>query len=463
MHFSAKHIMSILLAAAVAVTGCSGGGKKSSPRGQANSETLAKIEKRWKKPFDKLPAEKLVIISPHNQSIQNEFNRAFSLQYALDKGKRVECEWRDVGGGGNKILSYLQNVYSRAQSSGIDVVWGGGSDIFNTLRDGGLLQKLTLPQSVLDNIPQTVAGSEFRDAQDYWCGSTVSNFGILANLPLLKRLGRPVPQTFSELGEEKYFGLVALADPTKSSSAAAAYKTMYDASNADGQGWRTVLAICGNAKKFYDSAGGAADAVIAEAPLATVISFYGTMRVSRYPGRLEYISATGMFSADPIAILKNPPHAKIATTFVNFVLSSKGQALLGCHAGTPVGPAEKDLFMAPIRTDFYMSDYYAQFALPGLPNPYLSSALPEKTNAKNIDYNVLKNLIYAAAVTQGDLLKRARKKVIANPSLAGEFYALPENALNPQTIADLQDNVKSEKIMTAWQNYFRVKYEKILE
>ncbi|HPS53180.1 MAG TPA: extracellular solute-binding protein, partial [Phycisphaerae bacterium] len=253
-----------------------------------------------------------------------------------------------------------------------------------------------------------------------------------------------------------------LADPTKSSSAAAAYKTIYDNNAAAGNGWPTVLAICGNAKKFYDSAGGAADAVISEAPLATVISFYGTMRVSRYPGRLKYISATDMFSADPIGILKNPPHPALARAFVNFVLSPGGQAILGCRAGTPVGPAVKDLFMAPIRMDFYTSDFYVRYALPDLPNPYLADTAAGKSSTTGVDYNILKNLIYAAAVMQGDLLKQARKRIIADPVLTTEFYALPDNALAPQTVIHMQNAVENEKIMTGWHNYWRNKYEKII-
>ena len=462
----------LTLSATLLTCGCSGS-KSSSPTKNPRSERILNaIEKRWKSPYDSLPTKQLSIISPHNQNIQNEFARAFSLNYALNHGKRVKIQWRDVGGGGNKILSYLLNVYSNSQTSGVDIVWGGGSDVFEKLTKAGFLEKFQLPDPITANIPHQVSGIKLRDQQGYWCGSTISGFGILANKPLLKMIKRPLPQTWDDLDQWRYHGLLALADPTKSSSAASAYKHIVQSAPSWSAGWQKLLGILSNAKKFYDGAGAAADAVISQAPITTCISFYGTMRVSRYPKRLEYITPKGqaVLSPDPIGILKNPPDKKLAMAFVRFVLSQQGQALLALKAGTDDGPEYKPLHMFPVRRDFYRNSRLMSQTIDGIADPY--EALPENEMAENmklVNYDVLKRLIYSAAVVNASEMIAARKVIekSGDQSLKNKFYALPDNIATiqamQQTAEQLKDPLQAEIIETDWQQFFRGKYESILE
>ena len=54
---------------------------------------------------------------------------------------------------------------------------------------------------------------------------------------------------------------------------------------------------------------------------------------------LVYVSPTGQtaFSPDPIAILKNPPHPKLAQQFVDFMTSEQAQATLTAEGILSIG------------------------------------------------------------------------------------------------------------------------------
>jgi hypothetical protein len=126
----------VCLLAAAATTGCGEQGSSRNPR--ATEAVEARIVAKWHKRLDELPARKLVLISPHNESIANEFTWAFVVDYALAHGRRVNLEWRDVGGGGTGIVRYLRNVYDHADTADIDIVWGGGQVEFQKLAGEGL-------------------------------------------------------------------------------------------------------------------------------------------------------------------------------------------------------------------------------------------------------------------------------------------------------------------------------------
>lgn len=55
----------------------------------------------------------LVIISPHNEAIRNEFGRAFSAWHKLNYGHPVRIDWR-VLGGTSDIMRYLEGAFQQS-------------------------------------------------------------------------------------------------------------------------------------------------------------------------------------------------------------------------------------------------------------------------------------------------------------------------------------------------------------
>ena len=172
--------ISILLTAAAVLVGCA-----PSPQDQADPRTDqadARVRAKWGKGIGELPAARLDIISPHNENITDEFDRAFRLYHAEQFGQRAEIQWRDVGGGSSAIVRFIRNVYANGGSPGIDILWGGGDYYFQKLAKEDLLAPMTLRADFLATVPAHLGGVPMyhHDTDKnvhLWCGSTLSGFG----------------------------------------------------------------------------------------------------------------------------------------------------------------------------------------------------------------------------------------------------------------------------------------------
>jgi ABC-type Fe3+ transport system substrate-binding protein len=445
--------------------------------GTTDAHTVAADQacrQKWGKGLDQLPTGKLVILSAHNENILDEYERAFSLHYAVEHGKRVAFDRRNVGGGGSSIQQSLLSVYGRGESPEIDVLWGGGEPPFVELarglpNTGPLLEKLSLDADVLANIPAQYAGNALYDRELRWVGSALSGFGIIYNKGMLRRCGIEPPRNWQDLGDARFVGLLELADPSQSGSAAAAYRAVVISAPTWPEGWAKLMPILGNAKRIADSAGTAANApALGEALVATCVDFYGTMRVIEAPDRLEYFTPAeqAVFTPDPIAVLKGAPHPQLAHEFVRFVLSRQGQLLWATQVGKEGGPIRRALGRQPIRRDVYRltpASLPPDF-LPYIVDPYAKEQAfvmpPEK-----VSFAVIRELTYQAAVANQEGLFKARQAVARRPELMKEFVRLPDNVATLEAMnavaKELKDKSRLDELRRQWRDFFAAKYERI--
>lgn len=465
-----QHLMIAGCFVALAATG--GCAKNSAPADAREGRVDAAVRAKYGKALAELPAVKLTAITPNNQNICEEFERGFNLWHAERYGQRVKIQWRDVGGGGASILNYLINVYDRTDTAEIDIVWGGGDNAHRILAAKKVLQPMRISDELKTAIPQRWGGVTMYDANNLWCGSTLSGFGFLYNRKLIEWAKIPPPQQWQDLGGAACLGQILLADPTQSSAAAMSYEVIVQSAPSWPEGWARLLAVLGNARRFADSAGAAANGpLLGEAPLATCIDFYGIMRVSEAPEAMVYVSPRGqtIFTPDPISILRNPPNPELAQRFVDFVLSPQGQALWALPAGAEGGPVRSDLGRQPIRRD--TCEKYAGGPSPWAVNPYLTDAtMKADLGMLAARMGLLKELVRAAAIDNLSYLQAARKRLIATgfePWRLEEFNRLPENIATPEalrrTAKEMADRTKLEQITSGWQQFFRTKYKKVAE
>ncbi|MGB2821416.1 MAG: ABC transporter substrate-binding protein, partial [Phycisphaerae bacterium] len=470
MMITGRKLLAVASCVVAAVAGCND--SRTTPADPRAGAAEDRVRAKWGKSMDELPSVELQVVSPHNENILDEFQSAFSIHHAVEHGKRVHIDWRDVGGGSTAVLQYLRNVYARSESAGIDVVWGGGPVNFHKLAAEGILQPMKLRQDVIANIPVRFIGVQLYDPNHLWCGSALSGFGFLYNLSLLKRARIAPPEQWDDLARPECFKQICLADPTQSGSAAAAYEMIVQSAPTWPQGWAKLLAILSNAKKFVDSSSSAADAPgLGEAPIATCIDFYGILRVAEAPDALYYVSPKGQtaFNPDPIGILKNPPNGELAQRFVDFVLSRRGQALWALKVGEKDGPVRTPLGRQPIRRDVY--EAYAGKILPRVVNPYeVGGDMKLDVELWNMRFGLLRQLVRAAAIDNLQSLRAAREKLIRTnfePKRLAEFNRLPENIDTPGKVREvarrLGDKTEAERITTDWQRFFRGKYERLAQ
>jgi len=215
----------------------------------------------------------VAVLTPHNESIRNEFARAFASHMRETAGIEVHVDWRTPGAGTNDLARLLQSEYrasfevywkkldrpwrdatigsgfdnrrlelpanpsddSPAQaarrtflastvSCGVDVFFGGGEYPFKKfaamgyLVDSGIFDRH--PEWFHDDvIPATYSGEVYYDKERRWVGASLSAFGICYNPLVIARLGiAHPPQSWDDLGDPAYSRNIALADPTKSGS-----------------------------------------------------------------------------------------------------------------------------------------------------------------------------------------------------------------------------------------------------
>jgi iron(III) transport system substrate-binding protein len=364
-------------------------------------------------------ARRLVVVTPHNQDIRREFARAFNQWHIEHYGEPVLIDYR-VPGGTNDIKRMLENTYraqlrpdatfSPALVADIHVVWGGGDYFFgeelNKLfevqgRRFGILQPLELDRQLLrEAFPQeALAGVKLYDVRrddagnllpPRWVGVCLSSFGIVYNPDLFRALELPSPQTWRDLTHERLAGMLALADPTHSASAAVAYMMVLQRAMADAEeqflaehgslpgnemkthaahhaaiadGWRRgmgqLLLIAANARYFTASSSQVpSDVGHGEAAAGLAIDFYGRVfQETVGSDRIRFVSpaAATAINPDPVAILHGVQGKPLATAtrFVEFLLTPQAQRLWILKPGHPDGPTDRSLRRPPIRRDVY--------------------------------------------------------------------------------------------------------------
>jgi ABC-type Fe3+ transport system substrate-binding protein len=379
--------------------------------------------------------ETLVIISPHNEAVRHEFSMAFAKHYQLKTGRSIRLDWR-LPGGTSEISRFLAGEYLAAfeyawtsqgktwtpdvaaafdnskiklpddpatdtpeqavrrfflNSStgiGIDLFFGGGSYDFEQQAKAGRLVASDVIKAhpawfADDSIPQSVSGEQFYDPRALWIGACLSSFGICYNADSLQRLGvHEIPASWKDLTNPVFYRQVALADPTKSGSAARAFEMviqqqMQELVRATGRsdedvlalGWKRGLEIIqaasANARYFTDSAPKIPlDVSLGDAAIGMCIDFYGrfqseSVKIGNSPSRLQYLTPAGGSSVgvDPIGLLRGAPHRAVAEEFIAFVLSLEGQKLWNFQVGTPGGPRKYSLRRLPVRKELYASAF----------------------------------------------------------------------------------------------------------
>jgi ABC-type Fe3+ transport system substrate-binding protein len=362
-------------------------------------------------------AARLVIITPHDQDIRDEFRRAFADWHQRTYGQRVDLEFLSPGGT-TDIKRQLQTIYGEIRKRhggslpdpeqtdvGIDLAWGGGDYFFDKeLKPLGILQPLEGEGQLLaDAFPQpTLAGVKLYDQDKdasgnplppQWVGVCLSSFGIVYNPDLCRSLGVPPVATWSDLTNPRLAGALSLADPTHSGSAAMTYMMIIQRAMADAegrffgepenwgesaarlkrtpeyqqaldrgwsQGMRELLLIAANAGQFSDSATDPPnDVASGEAAAGMAIDFYGRVTQETVgAGRERFVAPTAAtaITPDPVAILYgcHGRQLTLARHFVEFLLSPQGQRLWILNPGQEGGPRSRALRRSPIRQSVYL-------------------------------------------------------------------------------------------------------------
>lgn len=411
--------------------------------------------------------EVLVVISPHNETIRNEFALAFNAYWQEKTGKKVFVDWRTPGGT-SEIRLVLDNKFNGAKENegiGIDVFFGGGEYIFEKMAKAGRFQKLEVFETHQtwfegeSGISQEFGGETFYSKQQLWVGVCLSQFGICYNVDGLQKLGLTPPTCWDDLGDPQYFGQIAMADPTKSGSVARAFEMLVQQKVQDSleqtklepgeteslrrlrairYGWANGLnliqKIAANTRYFTDSASKIPhDVAQGNAAAGMCIDFYGRsynekLKKTDGTSRLQWVAPLGgtSLSVDPVAVFRGAKNQTVAQGFVEFLLSERGQVLWNAKLGSRFGPQQRVLRRLPVRPAVYSKENVADF-----------------TDPEELPYKGDPQLVYKEEITGpvfGALRTIVKSMCIdSHKELQAAWVALAENDFPERALAHFHD------------------------
>lgn len=277
-------------------------------------------------------AERLVIITPHNENIKFEWEQAFRSYYRKKFGRDIIFDYR-APGGTSDIMRYIADRYQtefrryceehglpwnsltasafdRDQkpsapaeakaarkaflnsdvSIGIDLMAGGGTFELARNANAGFAVDAEIQKKypeLLDPaiIPQSFGGELLYDPAGRYYGLCLATFGICYNIDRLRELkDKTPPQRWADLAAPRFFNRIVIGDPSKSGSINKCFEIMIQQLMAEcsspERGWRDGLnlikRIIANAFTITDSAGKVTrDVASGTAAAGIAIDIYG--------------------------------------------------------------------------------------------------------------------------------------------------------------------------------------------
>jgi iron(III) transport system substrate-binding protein len=385
--------------------------------------------------------DRLVILTPHNESIRAEFEEAFAKWWKARTKRSVHIDWRTPGGT-SEIRMVLDAGFKAAEETGregigVDLFFGGGEPDFASQAKKERFAPLRVfhsnPELFTDDgpIPSTFTGERYHPQAKDWVGTCLSQFGICYNPDALTRIGISPPLAWRDLGAPRYAGSLALADPTKSGSVARTFELIIqgemqrrmreqpDDADAKSEGWdeglRLIQRISANSRYFTDSASKIPhDVAQGNAAAGMCIDFYGrsyASELSTSDGRPRIVwiapEQGTTLSCDPVAVLKGAPSPETAQAFVEFCLTKEAQRLWFARPGTTDGPIRRALHRLPIRRDIYTTEAMATSTLES-GNPYEDTGnFIYQKELTGSCFNTLRQLVKVMCIDSHEEMKEA--------------------------------------------------------
>ncbi|MCE4610736.1 MAG: ABC transporter substrate-binding protein [Desulfurococcales archaeon] len=359
----------------------------------------------------------LRVLTRHPGEIQRATVEAFLQSEVAKKYNIVDIKFYSV-----PPVAWISAIKSRGD---FDVAWGGGPTLFDQLYLEGLLAPLTSEEALdaASQIPDKFAGVAMKrvgdDGKIYWVAASIASFGFTVNHKVLKEYNLPIPKRWADLASPLYGKplveenrpIVAIADPTKSTSNTRMYEIILQAYGWE-EGWKVLTGMAANSLIEQGSADVRDDVIVGKVAVGITIDFYGYTAMRANPDT-EYIIPEGetVVNGDPIALLVTSKNPDAAQAFIAWVLT-EGQKIW----------FREDVNRLPANPN--------AFNLPeGRERQDLKAVWESLRNAKTLDFDdnlalqveVAMQLYFNATLVQLDNLLKEVWKALVSKYLSGEI------------------------------------------
>ncbi|WP_407427154.1 ABC transporter substrate-binding protein [Treponema sp.] len=231
----------------------------------------------------------------------------------------------------------VNRVISEKDEPMADILLGGASSYHIQADKAGALETYESPSA--KNLPSYAVSSD-----NTWTGFCVLTLGIGVNEKRFaeKFPGIQIPSTWEDLLNPAFKGEIVMTNPAASSTGYLFVQNQLQRLG-DEKGWDYLISLSKNIGQFPDS-GSAPAKLLGTGEYAIGISYLHA--IAKYNaqgfGLKPVAPPQSVGDVDCIAILKNAKNLSAAKKFVDFMLSSEAQELMGLITFTiPVNPEAK--------------------------------------------------------------------------------------------------------------------------
>jgi ABC-type Fe3+ transport system substrate-binding protein len=384
-----------------------------------------------------LAADSVRVFTSYPQEMMDRYEQAFGR---LHPDVKLDFQW----GHGPDAMATL----GAPDQGGVDVFWSPALKAFPALAKEGAFRPLG---PIAQGIATHVGGTPLADAKGTYSPFELAGYGFVVRPDYLTKHGLAAPRDWADLGMPAYAGHVILPVPSSIGFAPPMIEVMLQHYGWD-KGWALLANIAANAE-LLDGGGGVAmvnELVEGTKGIGLVIDFFvRSAKADGKPVTFVYPEVTAYVPAH-VAITAKAPHPAAAETFVRFVLSDQGQALLM----TP------EVMRLPVRPSVYAkapADFPRPFAGKAASFTFdtakangrqpamvaLFDAFITKRHARLVQ--LMADIRKAEAEGRMDQAAQARKLVEAVPASEAEIGAQALNAA-----LDNRDGEAAKAIIAAW-------------
>ena len=416
----------------------------------------------------------LHIVTRHDTTITNKFKAEFlASDLAQNAGiTAMEFQQATTDAGWKKLLE--------DPSKGIDLAWGGGPALFNTMENWGLLKHVsnaTLKAYIDARVNDTVAGAmmKYKDTSgDYiWIANAISSFGFTYNEDFLNDYGLDVPTTWTELASPDFYisetvKAVSMGNPPDTTSNTKIYQIITQAFGWE-EGWSILTRMGANAG-IYGGSVYTRDAVVnRQVGVAMTIDFYGVIANRENPS-CHYIIPEGqsIVNGDPIALGINVDNQDSAEIFMQYLFSEEGQTVW-MFEGLDRLPVNDDAFQTAYgqtRSDLY-SLYNITLDNEGIPFDEFAATDNLQTTMYYFE-STISNSHNLLRQTWGEMVTQLRDETINATYFQELVDDLGDVGMTLQESYDLNeyyitdDVEKVAELESGWRNFAQQKYRDII-
>jgi ABC-type Fe3+ transport system substrate-binding protein len=413
-------------------------------------------------------ADRLVIISPHRKSIQNEFIPAFRRWYQDRFRSDVEVEWLDQGGSHDDIKFIKARFAANPKTAAIDVFWGGGTTVHTELANKRLAETINLEPGLKAQIPASAGGIPLSNREGTYIAQALSSFGIFYNRRILELERLPEPITWEVLADSRMNGKIVLTDARKSGTASVMNHVILSSLGWE-RGFDIITAMAANARQFTQSSSDVIKFVVAgEAAATLAIDFYALAKIGDLGQKnLGFSLPEGktIIEGDPVSILKGAPNRVVADRFISYILSPEGQLLLVLPKGAAGGPKFETLGRMAVNTEAYkLSEGRRVISM----NPYTARGfLPYDAERQAKLRAILDDLTGSLLIDNHKDLRLAWAQILKSGSPKDRLRGLSSPPIDEKELERLAPRWEDAKFrnqtINKWVEFARIKYQKIIE